>query len=345
MKLHVACVGTVRRVLAILAVGSFAVACGPSGGSQPGAGIQTPIQAASQSTPPRSPGTLPPGVLAGIDVTGGPLGIGVGFGSVWVEAHRDHDLYRIDPNTSRVTAKIDLGYDACGLPSFGFGRVWVSLCMRDGTIAVDASTNQVVGMVSGGGLQPAMSDDSVWVGDLEGVERIDPISMRVVATVPVSGYPAYLTYGAGSIWTTNPGEGTVSRIDPSTNKIVATIPAGAPLGDSDDPFITFDFGAVWVNDSTSSDSSTIWRISPADNTAKPLKLPIGAAIKPSNLATGLGSLWIRTAGGPVYRFDPDSLAMTGSFPSDKYSGGFMVVGFDSIWATNIEQNTVWRIRI
>ena len=95
-------------------------------------------------------------------------------------------------------------------------------------------------------------------------------------------------------------------------------------------FITFEFGAVWVNDSTSSDSSTIWRINPADNTAKPFKLPIGAAIKPSNLAAGLGSLWIRTADGPVYRFDPDSLAMTGSFPSDKHSGGFMVVEFDSI---------------
>jgi hypothetical protein len=136
----------------------------------------------------------------------------------------------------------------------------------------------------------------------------------------------------------------VSRIDPSTNKVVATIPAGSVAGPSDDAFITFDFGAVWVNDSQSTDSSTIWRIDPATNTASSFKLAICAAIKPSNLATGLGSLWIRS-GASIYRFDPDSMALIGSFPSDQYSPGFMVVGFESIWATNIEGGSVWRIRI
>ena len=331
-------------LLAVLAAAAITSACGASGGPASGTASVSPVPTAVGSVQSPSPGPLPPGVLAEIYLTGAPLGIGTGFGSVWVENHRGHLLDRIDPATDKVTAEIDIGSDMCGLPAFGFGRVWISGCLGGEITVVDATTNQVVGSFSGGGLRVAISPDSVWVANSTGLERIDPVSLRTVATIPVPGGPEYLAYGAGSVWTTNHDDGTVSRIDAATNKVVATIPAGTVTGTSDDAFITFDFGAAWINDSTSGDSSTIWRIDPADNTARVFKVAIAPATKPA-LITGLDSLWIRANGGPIYRFDPTSLALIGSFPSEPDSGGPIAVGFDSIWEANPQTGTVWRIAI
>ena len=39
--------------------------------------------------------------------------------------------------------------------------------------------------------------------------------------------PAFLAFGAGSAWTANDAESSVSRIDPHTNRVVQTIPLGS----------------------------------------------------------------------------------------------------------------------
>src|SRR6185369_6595973 len=75
------------------------------------------------------------------------------------------------------------------------------------------------------------------------VQRIDPQSNSVVATIPVGPRPRFLAAGAGGVWTLNQGDGTVSRVDPVTNTLAATIPAQVPGGGGD---IAVGAGRVWV---------------------------------------------------------------------------------------------------
>jgi YVTN family beta-propeller protein len=96
---------------------------------------------------------------------------------------------------------------------FGFGSVWISTTGKKGTIG-DGS-----------------------------VQRIDPATNRVIATIPVGPTPRFLAAGEGGVWTLNQGDGTVSRIDPATNKLVATIQAGVPGSGGD---IATGAGRVWV---------------------------------------------------------------------------------------------------
>ena len=75
------------------------------------------------------------------------------------------------------------------------------------------------------------------------VQRVDPRSNRLVATIPVGPVPRFLVTGAGGVWVLNQGDGTVSRIDPATNRVVATIAAdvAGPGGD-----IAVGANRVWV---------------------------------------------------------------------------------------------------
>jgi YVTN family beta-propeller protein len=72
------------------------------------------------------------------------------------------------------------------------------------------------------------------------VTRIDPLSGSTV-TIPVGSHPSAIAYGAGSVWVTNAGDGTISRIDPATNNVTKTIKVG-----NDPEGIIVGEGRVWV---------------------------------------------------------------------------------------------------
>jgi DNA-binding beta-propeller fold protein YncE len=57
--------------------------------------------------------------------------------------------------------------------------------------------------------------------------------------------PRFLTYGDGSIWVLNQGDGTVSRVDARTGKLVATIAVGIPGHGGE---IAFGGGSVWATE-------------------------------------------------------------------------------------------------
>jgi hypothetical protein len=78
-----------------------------------------------------------------------------------------------------------------------------------------------------------VTDDAVWVASTKpyAVERIDPVTNKVVATVDVSGEACSgLAYGFGSIWVPLCGDKpALVRIDAVKNTISATLPI-APAG-------------------------------------------------------------------------------------------------------------------
>jgi virginiamycin B lyase len=74
------------------------------------------------------------------------------------------------------------------------------------------------------------------------VTGVDPKTNRVIQTLEVGPQPRFVTTGAGSVWTLNQGDGTVSRVDAKTGKPVANIEVGVPGSGGE---LAFGNGHVW----------------------------------------------------------------------------------------------------
>jgi streptogramin lyase len=350
--------------VSLLLVALLVVSCsGPGLGSQRPGNPAGPPGSAPQasadlpSSPPSNPAQtpLPAGVLASIAVLHGdaPGGLAVGFGSVWVESHRGTHLYRIDPDSDRVIAQIDLGQEACGVPGIGFGRVWVPPC-SDGTrtSVIDPETNQVVGSYQGGIIETVFVDGSVWTSTPTTIDgtfmRIDPTSLQPTATTHVGRWPVLAVEGDGFIWVADgdpldPSRGSISKVDPATGLAVATFSTPTP---GTYAMLRFAFGALWFK---GSDNPRLLRIDPVSGNVTTYMIAGYTGMSQffdANPVDGLGSLWVRIADGTVARIDPATGTVTGTYPADPAGGGGEVaVAFGSLWVANFATDTIWRVRI
>jgi YVTN family beta-propeller protein len=172
---------------------------------------------------------------AAINLKGFPDWLELGFGSLWVSNVGLDTVQRIDPETNKVVAEVQVR-QPCAAMAAGFGSLWVA-SYKDKSIArIDANNNQVITkipvMVADTEASIAAGEGGVWLlTDQKGVlTRIDPETNRVATTIRVKSYSYAAMTGYGAIWATNTGKahtretGSVQRIDPKTNTVVATIP-------------------------------------------------------------------------------------------------------------------------
>ncbi len=348
--------------ISLMVVALLGVACsGPGLGSHPSGSPAVPgsapqasaeLRSSAPSNPAQTP--LPAGVLASIAVQHGdaPGGLAIGFGSVWVESHRGTYLYRIDPDSDRIVAQIDLGQEACGVPGIGFGRVWVPPC-SDGTrtSVIDPDTNQVVGTYEGGIIETVFVDGSVWTSTPTTIDgtflRIDPTSLQPIATTHVGRWPVVAVEGDGFIWVADgdpdPSRGSISKVDPMTGLAVATLSTPDPGAGA---MLRFAFGALWFK---GSDNPRLLRIDPVSGSVTTYMIAGYEGMSQffdANPVDGLGSLWMRIADATVARIDPATGRVTGTYPADPAGGGGEVaVAFGSLWVANFATDTIWRVRI
>jgi YVTN family beta-propeller protein len=153
-------------------------------------------------------------------------------GQVWALDRFAGSLVRIDPRTRGVTGNVRLGVDPGGV-AFGMGSVWVGDYDSPAVFRYDSGYGTLTRKIAlpskdlpFGGLTTgvAVGDGSVWAGYGKfpfRVARIDPTTNRVTKTFdfPNSDGPAFLAFGAGSLWIATAAEGSIWRIDPRTNEI------------------------------------------------------------------------------------------------------------------------------
>lgn len=146
---------------------------------------------------PNAPAGPVPGM---VEITRIPLG-GVGTsmqfgeGAVWVMAH--DTIYRVDAATNRLT-KVPVAGEAKWM-AVGEGGVWVSVCS-------------------------ILPDSGKCPGS---VIRIDPQSLRVVATIPIPDSveePFSMAAGLGGVWVHTDAQHQLFEINPQTNSIEGTLP-------------------------------------------------------------------------------------------------------------------------
>jgi YVTN family beta-propeller protein len=131
-------------------------------------------------------------------------GMAEGEGAVWVIADAaDRRLWRIDPQTRRITATIRLGFPP-GDVAVGGGAAWLTDELADRLIRIDPSTNRIRAAipVGRGARAVTFGDGSVWVGNAvdHTVSRVDPATNRVVETIDVQASPQALAVENGAVW-------------------------------------------------------------------------------------------------------------------------------------------------
>jgi virginiamycin B lyase len=175
-------------------------------------------------------------------------GLASGFNSVWVPiCGTKRALARIDAtrNTMSATLPIPPAGEEGGIAT-STDSVWLVTDKKGTLIRIDPLNNSVRQKVSipPGSYNPIFNDGIVWI---TGVEKniliaVDANSGKVLESIPVGSKPRFLAAGAGSVWTLNQGDGTVSRVDEKNRQVIATVQVGIPGTGGD-----IDYGAdsVW----------------------------------------------------------------------------------------------------
>ena len=164
------------------------------------------------------------------------------------------------------------------------------------------------------------------------VSRIDPATGAVTATVAVGGMPAGISAGDGAIWVGNFGNSLLTRIDPTTNAVAASIDVG---GQPLGPAVASD-GAVWV----SNFDGSMERIQAASNSVTSRTVLGG---KPAFTTVAFGVVWSVNQDGAVYTVDPASGLLAGQPIRIGDDVDAVSVSSDAVWVTTYNDGVLARI--
>ena len=226
-------------------------------------------------------------------------GIAIGKDAIWVPDTASKTIYKLDPGSNSVTAKIPCDfYDSEGSIGVGYGSIWI-VATGEKFQAILSRYNSVSGVLEAtiplerGSISAWADYGSIWVTNNEKgrLYRIDPQKNSIADDIALHERPRFLTSAEGSIWVLNQSDGTVQRIDGKTGKLLATIetePGGRGGGD-----IAGGGGYVWV---TLKGNYPVIQIDPRTNSVKRAFKGIGFG---DAIRYGANSLWV--SGSHIFR--------------------------------------------
>ncbi len=307
---------------------------------------QTEAPATRPPRPPR-PGVKTPGVqrdmatlkpIAVFPVEGVPDWQVVTKDAVWVSNGPKNTLHRLDPQTNKVIAAIEVGKKPCSGLAAGFGSIWVPNCGDKTVSRVDIKTNKVVATIpvgpadSEGGI--TASKDAIWLpSDKKGIlSRIDPKTNKVVAEVTIpAGSPACV-YGDGAIWVSGIETGVVTRVDAKTNQVTDTIEVGPRPR-----FLTFGEGSIWT---LNQGDGTVSRVD-AKTRKRTAVIELGIPGTGGEIAYGEGFIWVTVFQIPLTQIDPKTNTVVRQWVGP--GGDAVRTGHGSVWLSNLRQQNLWRL--
>ena len=283
-------------------------------------------------------------------------------------------LDRFDAKTNKLADPVAGTRNLCGGAATGFASLWIPDCAAHGLVRLDekvaadpkapargrgrgrgaapenaANDNKdenppekkladPVNIASGTGSaipSVAATADSVWIlsDDKTTLSRVDPDENKVVSELRLPAGCNSLTFGETALWVTCPAENRVLRVNPITTMVekrieVSVQPAALAIGES----------SLWV---LCLKEGKIDRIDPKTNkVSKTVETGVSGSAA-GGLAFGGGSLWVTLPGFPVTRIDPKDEKVVQQFRGP--GGGAIFFGQNSVWLTNIQEGTLWRI--
>ena len=233
-----------------------------------------------------------------------PSAVGASDGALWVLKNDDQAVWRLDPSTKKVVARIALGFVPFDMDVTS-NAVWIGGYWVDQLVRIDPATNAVVARLTmpDGVSGIASSSAAVWVAStIAGVvSRIDPSTNAVTQTVtlacPTSCFqgsmPLAVAVDANAVWVRTAGDGLIVRLDPKTGMVTSTVEVTYPLGRNGLDHIALLDGSLWVA------GVSLQRIDEATN-----RIAGTIGVEATSVTSGFGSLWITDLLGHVERINP-----------------------------------------
>ena len=336
----------------------------------PGPTLPSPAQCAATGAPSQTPiaeSARPAGVVqATIPIDSGPGAVAVGFGAIWVAAHRSNTMYRIDPKSNRVGASVvpDIGRDyGMGSITTGSTGVWLPLSSEpDALLLIDPMSNRVESSFDLPGQDPFLRvtwGPGLWayLSPAPGrpdkrLVKLDPTTGQVLQTVDLGvgnaapdRYWPDVVYAFNSLWTVIQ-DNELARVDPSTGTVTAVVKTPGVIEGYGNFAIEGDHLFLAQRD------ETLVRINSQTNCVDGL-LFIGAHLPPTPNRTAaqmsvisVGSvLYVAFDRGALAVIDPASMRVLKSVRVDfqDYVGA-PISGFGSIWFPTFGNDSVLRLK-
>jgi YVTN family beta-propeller protein len=190
------------------------------------------------------------------------------------------------------------------------------------------------------------ADGHIWVANGDHVDRIDPSTGTVVATIRAGGGRSGVAAGEAGIWFSDMSTGIVAQIDPLTNRLGASVDVPNP------EFLAVGVNDVWVASPTSGEVTRI----DARSGSVVATIEVGAG--PSRLAVTTDAIWVphdhgvlqSPAGtsGMVSRIDPGADRVVTAVHAPNASGGFVyarkaLVDDGAVWVADSGGGAVYAI--
>jgi len=327
-----------RALLPAVAAASLVLSACAASGSSPGSGGGAGSASTSASAPAAS-ASVPSSVKAVIPTDHGPAGFVATTDAIWVSNHRAGTLEKIDPATNRVVGSVTVGGEANISDN---DPAWACTNADSKAHHIDVTALTVTSSAETGcnGGSIRVVGATAWVAagpDDVGVTLLDASSGTVRKHLPLpasgSGGPVVLAHGRVII-----GGGSTTA---------AYTPAGASLG-------MLPVDTTWLVPPIGSDIYRVpddGRITQLDPvTLKPiLVIPAPKHLDDWNWALAgdnHGHLWYRPDYTHVYAVDTATKAVTLliTLPWEESPTG-LVYAFGSLWISNFDQDTVWRVDV
>ena len=238
--------------------------------------------------------------------------------SLWVSGYAPDmgpaALQEISLRTGEVIGTTTIPENAPGAIAVTGDAVWIRAQQNETSTAlhkIDRSTHEIVGTVelhASGGL--AVTRDAVWAVDAPDLLRIDPDTLKAVATIRLPGIvPGFnataISAGALGVWLTS-SDGTVWQLDETAN----TLQQVADLGDRAGESVQAG-GSLWIRTTVPTDGQqvrpehTFVEMSPNGDIRR--QVDVGARIL--DVASDGQSLWV-AADGVMRKVDPATGAVS-----------------------------------
>lgn len=282
-------------------------------------------------------------IVKRIKVPAGPAWLEIGFGSVWLSKIKSRAVFRIDPGTDRIVAKIPVGPSPELGIGIGLGSVWIADTKDHSLIQIDPDSNTILHKISVDIPKETegsfgIGEGSIWIltnaggTDSGTLTRVDPSSGEIAANIKVEPKSHAAIVAFGSVWVSSSGHGTVTRVDPKTNSIVAQIAVhGAPR------FMAAGEGSIWV---LNQGDGTLARIDPLENQLV-ATIDVGVPGEGGDLSIGENYVWVAAEHVPLSQVDPRTNRLVSQFAGGRLDDT-MRVGFGSAWIVDEANGQIWR---
>jgi hypothetical protein len=302
----------------------------PTTASTPPAVATAPVPVTSAAGPVTTQPLPTEGLIADIEVLGGPAWLEADEHGVWAKLDNGA-VVLIDPATNAIVDTVDVGGDPCRGLGAGDGSIWA--CTDAAVARIDAGHPEVLAVTPTGKTEAqgelGVADGQFWVLTGDGSSLMgyltDTQALWSRFRLPVRGTD--LGVGAAGLWVVSNGDGAVVHVDLGSGRELDTVAVSDPVDVAVD-------SEVWVGTATETvridSSGTI-----------DLRIPVGVG-DGGSIALTPGEVWIRNTDPLFTRADRATGEILGTYTADFTSGGDSVYAFGSVWTSASEEATILR---